>query len=124
MRNTKLTRFIRVTVLIVAIGYGLYSFVGLIRKNRIRDIDREIGAAFKDAQKLPPGHERGQDIVRRLKAINTGYAPPEMKHAVVDYVTAFQDALQATEAGHDVSPASKAMGDSRDRMIAIEKKYN
>jgi hypothetical protein len=121
---TKLRRFVRIAVLIAAAAYGLYSFVGLIHKNHIRDIDRDIGAAFEDAQKLPPGHERGQDIVRRLKAINMDYAPPEMKQAVADYLTAFQQVLEATEAGHDASAAGKAMEDARDRMIVIEKKHN
>jgi hypothetical protein len=120
----KSTRFVPIAFLIAASVFGVYSFASLTRKTHIRAIDRGIGAAFKEAQKLPPGHERGQDILKRLKTIDMGYAPSEMKQAVADYITAFQKLLEATEAGRDSSTESKAMSDAGDRIIAIEKEYN
>ena len=91
-----------------AAAFGLYSYVGQVRQTRVRAIAQGIHAAFENPQKLPPGHERGQDALRRLKAIDTSYAPPEMKQALADYITIFQRSIDDMEAGRDLSADTKA----------------
>ena len=65
-----------------------------------------------EARKLPPGLARGEDFLRRLKAIDTSYLPPEMKQALSDYIEADERGLIAIEAGRDPL-GTKSDGGSR-----------
>ena len=110
-------------ILIVSNVFGISSFIRMVRETHIRGVERDIGAAFKESDKVPPGFGRGEDTLRRLKAIKTGYAPADFKQALSDYIGAYERALITMEAGRDPSAESKPMSDARARMIAIEREY-
>ena len=103
--------------------FSVYSFVDLVREKHVRFIDQDLGAAWTESQKLPPGFARGEDYLRRLKSIKTAYAPAELQQALFDYIAAYERVLIAMEAGRDAPEQSKAMAEARERMLAVERKY-
>lgn len=103
--------------------FAVYGLAHLVRVTHVRSLDQDLGTAWTESQKLPPGFARGEDFLRRLKAINTDHAPPELKQALLDYIAAYEKGLMAMEAGRDAPAESKAMAEARERMIAIEQKY-
>ena len=126
MRSLLRKKSTRLAFLVVSVATGIfsvYSFIGLVRETHVRFVDQDLGAAWKESQKLPPGFARGEDYLRRLKAIKTGYAPPEMKQALFDYIAAYEKALIAMEAGREARAESRAMAEAKDRIVAIEQKY-
>ena len=123
--KTKAGRLAFFTFVMISSGFSVYSFVDLVREKHVRFIDQDLGAALAESQKLPPGFARAEDYLRRLKAIKTAYAPPEMQQALFDYIAAYEKSLIATEAGRGVPPGdSKAMIEAKERLVAAEQKYN
>jgi hypothetical protein len=109
-------------VLIVALlgGYGIFA---MIRQNRVRSFDQQLGAAWHESQKLPPGFGRGEDFLARLKAIDTTSLPADLRQALSDYIAAFQAGVEAFMAGRDDPSSSKKMGEALQRIRALEQKY-
>jgi hypothetical protein len=103
--------------------FCVYSFAHQVRQTHVRFVDEDLGAAWKESRKVPEGFARGEDYLRRLKAIKTRWAPPEMKEALFDYIAAYEKGLIATEAGRDASTEAKAMAQAKDRLVAVEQKY-
>ena len=102
---------------------SIYPCVRMVRGFQVQSVEKDIGAAFKEANKVPPGFGRGEDTLRRLKAIKTGYAPADFKQALSDYIGAYERSLIIMEAGRNPSSESKPMSDARTKMIAIEREY-
>jgi hypothetical protein len=105
---------------------GIFCFVDsahFVRRTHARFVEQDLDAALSESQKLPPGPARAEDYLRRLKAIKTGWAPPEMKQALFDCIAAYERGLIATEAGRDPSAESKAFDEASKRLTAIEQKY-
>jgi hypothetical protein len=121
--NTKPKLIAFFAVLIAANIFGIYEFVRLARETHVHGILKDIGVAFEQSEKLPLGHARAEDVIRRLRAINTAYAPADMKQALQDYTNAFKRLLDATESGRDTAPDSNAMSEARAKMLAIDKHY-
>src|SRR5579859_6297656 len=90
-------------------AYSVYGFVGLVRQTHTRALEREFAAAVKQLEKSPPGVERAQKFVSSLKKIDPGYAPPEVKVALRDYITAFQQSLDALKTGRDAAQFDSAI---------------
>ena len=121
--KSKLGRFALLLFLTLGGVFSVYIFAHLVPETHVQFIGQGLGAAWTESQKLPPGFARGEDFLRRLKAINTDHAPPELKQALSDYIAACEKGLIAMEAGRDAPAESKAMAEARERMIAIERKY-
>ncbi|HEY1769956.1 MAG TPA: hypothetical protein VGG02_06845 [Chthoniobacterales bacterium] len=109
-------------LLVVALwgGYGVFTE---IRQNRVRSFDQQLGAAWREAQKLPPGFGRGEDFLARLKAIDTTSLPADLRQALSDYIAAYQAGVEAFMAGRDDPASSKKMGQALLRIRALEQKY-
>jgi len=104
--------------------YSIYGFVDLVHQSHARAIGRDFGRASEELQKSPPGMERVEVFVKRLKEINPGYAPAEVKQALSDYISATEQGLDAIKAGRDSHQYDAAMADARERLIAGVKKHH
>jgi hypothetical protein len=71
----------------------------------------------KSLEQAPPGITRAEEFVRRLKAIDTGRAPAEVKHALAEYAAAMEQALVALKAGQDTAPFDRRIGERRQSLI-------
>ena len=61
----------------------------------------ENGGATWTERKVPAGLGRAEDLLARLKRIDPGYAPDELKQAIKDYIAALKGAFTALAARHD-----------------------
>lgn len=104
--------------------YSVYGFIGLVRQTHTRALEREVAAAAGQLEKSPPGVERAESFVRALKKIDPGYAPPEVKKALQDYIAALQQSLDALKAGRDTAQFDPAIAEARERLIAAVRKYD
>ena len=53
----------------------IYTLGHLVRQRDTRNIVTQFATAQQALEKVPPGIERAEQFVRRVKAFNTGYAP-------------------------------------------------
>ena len=109
---------------IVLAVYTIHGFIGLVRQTHTRALQREFGAAVTRLEKSPPGIDRAETFVSTLKKIDPGYAPPEVKKALHDYIAAFQQSLDALKAGQDTAPYDPAIAEARNRLITSVRKYD
>ena len=109
---------------IVLAVYSIHGFIGLVRQTHTRALEREFAAAVNRLEKSPPGIERAETFVSTLKKIDPGYAPPDVKTALQDYIAAFQQSLDALKAGRDTAQYDPAIAEARERLIASVRKYD
>jgi hypothetical protein len=117
----------QVVLLVVSVAFAafcVHGFIDMVRQTHTRAVARDWSAAINESQKLPPGLGRAEDLLARLKRIDTGYAPDEFKHAIADYISALQGAFDASKGGRDTTQFDKAMAEARERMVAIAGKYD
>jgi hypothetical protein len=100
------------------------GFIFQVHQTHVRAVARDWSAAIEQSEKLPPGLGRAEDMLSRLKSVDLGYSPDEFKHAIRDYIAAFQNSLDEAKAGRDTSIPDKAMEEARLRMAAVAKKYD
>ena len=118
--NKKLS--VLLLTLLATVG-GIYAIVHGFRLSQVEAVDKGLGAAFTESDKLPPGFGRGEDALRRLKAINTEHAPADLRRAVSDYTSAYERMLISLEAGRDPSAESKPMSEAKARIVEIVHNY-
>ena len=111
-------------VCILFSAYCIHGFVDLVHQTHARAVMREYVAAFKESQKTPPGIERAEFFVKRLKAIDPGYAPADVKDALHDYINAIEQGLDALKAGRDTKPYDDAMANAKERLVECAKKWD
>jgi len=102
--------------------YCIYGFVDLVRQTHTRAVARDFSAAVDELQKSPPGIQRAEVFLKRLKAIDPGYAPAEVKQALHDYISAQEQGLEALKAGRDTKQYDAAVADAKQRLIACVRK--
>lgn len=108
---------------LISSAFAVKSLAELVRQRDTRDISDEFAAAVEQLQKSPPGIERGEVFLRRLHAIDPGYAPTEVKDALRDYISAAKQGLDALKAGRDSKQVDDAMGKAGERLVASIKKW-
>ena len=118
--STKLSLFFLIVLGAIS---GIYPFVHGFRESQVERVIRAAGAAFTEADKVPPGLGRGEETLRRLKAIDSGYAPADLKQALSDYTGAYERMLISLKAGRDPSAESKPMSEAQTSMSEIEQSY-
>ena len=120
----KSARIVFVILSILLCVYSVRGFIDLIRQSHTRWIAQDIFAAVQEMEKSPPGIERGERFLKRVKAIDPGYAPAEVKQALQDYIIATQQGFDALKMGQDLRPSEAAMAEARNRLIACIRKYD
>ena len=101
----------------LVLAYFVYAWVGFIRQTHTRYISHDFVAASDELQKSPPGLERAETFLKRLKAIHTDYAPPAVKQALQDYISSLDQSLVSLKAGQATTPYDSAMADAKRRLI-------
>jgi hypothetical protein len=100
-------------------GYCILDFASMARNNRTQVLLHEINAIMTDVEKLPPGIE----LVRRLKALDPGSAPPECKHALRDYTAALEGSVAAMKAGRNSVQYDAPMANAKQRLADCFRQY-
>jgi hypothetical protein len=121
------SKSVQILVLVASLILGAFSihgFIDLVRQTHTRALEREFAAAVNKLEKSPPGVERAETFVRNLKAISPGYAPPEVKQALQEYVVALEQSLAALKAGQDTTRYDAAIAKAREKLLASVKKYD
>jgi hypothetical protein len=118
--STQIVLFIVSTIGTVFVVFG---FIHMVHQAHAREVAHKWSAALDASEKLPPGVGRAEDLLSRLKAIDMGYAPDEMKQALSAYIVAFQNALDALKAGRGTAAFDKEMERAHANMVAAMQKY-
>jgi hypothetical protein len=116
---------IPVTIItLVMLPFVIWGWIGSIRQSNTWDVEQKWGAAVREMEQSPPGTQRAEKFLARLKAINPGYSPPELQQAIADYISALSNSLEAMKAGRDTAEFDQRMDDAKQKMIAIARKYD
>ena len=99
----------------------LYSFQGwghLREITHTRALDRDLKAALEASRSQPPGIAQLDDLLARIKRIDAGYAPADVKEALAAYSTALEAAINAFRAGQDLTPHDREMEKTQKKLAA------
>jgi len=103
---------------------SIRGFIDMTRQTHTRAVQREFSKAVDELEKSPPGNERAQVFLKRLKAIDPGYASVEVKTALHDYVSSMEKGLDALNSGTNTAAYDAAIADARQRFITAIKKFD
>ena len=108
---------------VVAIVYSFQGWRYLGAMTQTRVIDRELKAA-RDASLLQPvGIAQFEDLLARIKRIEPGDAPDEVKEALAGYITALEAAINAARAGENLTQYDQELEKGQKRLAAAVDKY-
>jgi hypothetical protein len=108
------------------IAYAVYcvqDFAAMARKSHTRQLARELVSIADATNKMEPGIPRAEEFLRRVKAIDPGLAPAEVKQALHDYTAALEGALNAMKASRDASQYDLPMEQAHKRLGELFRKY-
>ena len=111
---------------IAVVSYGVYcvaDFGSMARNSHTQGLLRDMNAIVADQEKLPPGIPRAEEFLRRVKALDPGLAPTEVKQALRDYTAALEGSLEAMKAGRETTHYDAAMADAKQRLADCFQKY-
>jgi hypothetical protein len=103
--------------------YCIVDFGSMARRNHTQALLTEMNAIMADQEKLPPGIPRAEEFLRRVKALDAGLAPTEVKQALRDYTAALEGSLEAMKAGREATKYDTAMADAKQRLADCFRKY-
>lgn len=78
-----------------------------------RKVQREMNHVVADWQKLPPGIERAEELVRRLRRIDASHAPADVQKALQEYVDALDRAVRVLKAGASIQAADREIAEKK-----------
>jgi len=119
-------KLVKLLLGLASVGFSVYcimDFASMARNSHTQQLLREMNAINSNIQKLPPGIPRGEEFLRRLKTLDPGLAPAEVKQALHDYTAAAEDSLQAVKAGRDAAQFETAMAEAKQRLADCFSKY-
>jgi hypothetical protein len=108
---------------IVMCAYWIRGFADMARKSHMEGVIGDLAAAGKAMEKEPPGIQRAESFLAKIKTIRTGYAPEEFKQAFRDYISGFEQSLGALKAGQDTAEIDARIAEAKERMIACYRNY-
>jgi len=123
LMQRKSTRIVLGIVPVVMLPLFIWLWIDFIHQTHARAVAREWSSAIQQAEKLPPGMGRAEDMLSRFRRIDLGYSPADLKQAINDYIAAFQQSIDGAKAGRNTSTPDRAMEEARSRMVAAMKKY-
>ena len=95
----------------------VFGFIDQVHQFHTHSLAKDFAAANEELQKSPPGIERAETFIKRLKAIDTRYAPASVTNALHDYISVMDQSLPDLKAGRDTSQYNAAMADAKRRLI-------
>jgi hypothetical protein len=117
---------VRILAAVAAVCFCLYcvlDFASIARNSATQGVLSDMNAIMNDAQKLPPGIPRAEVLVRRLKALDPGLAPAEVKQALRDYTATLEGSLEAAKAGRETTQFDAPMAEAKQRLADCFRKY-
>ena len=116
---------ILVLILFALIGtLGTQVYVGFVHRAGTRLVEIGFGDALRQLQESPPGPQRVETFVARLKAINTDHAPAEVKQTLQNYIAVVEQLLDALRAGRDITPYDRAIAEATQRLGDSVREYD
>jgi hypothetical protein len=120
----KSTRILVMILSLLIAVLCIQVFVGFVHQACTKRVEVGFGAALHQLQESPPGPQRVKIFVARLKAINTDYAPAEVKQALQDYIVALERSLDALTVGRDIAPYDPAIAEAKQRLVDSVREYD
>lgn len=111
-----------IILMFVVTASTIYSFIDMAHHTHTRGIDAEMKSAVDYSNTLPPGIDRAQALVDRLRKITPGWAPDEVTHALAEYIAALQADIDAFKAGKEVEAYDQALQRAQQKLTAAIKK--
>jgi hypothetical protein len=100
-------------ILLVLLCAGNLAWSLLSLNHSVRKIptalQQQFGAASQELKKSPPGIQRGEVFLQRLKAIPVSGAPMEQQEALKEYISAQEQGLDALKNGGDTKAADQKL---------------
>ena len=99
----------------------VYSFSGWRHLGEItqtRGIDRELKAALEASHSQPAGIAQFEDLLARIKRIDTHRAPDEVKEALANYIKALEADIAAFHAHQSLAPYDIELDKAQKRLAA------
>ena len=95
------------------------SYRGAVQQNGTRAVAALFGHAIYEIQQAPPGIQRVETFLGRLKAIDSKKSPPEVQQALRNYIAAIEPSLQAARTGHSIAPYDHAIAQAKQRLVDV-----
>jgi hypothetical protein len=100
-----------------------YYFIFLSPQARVHRVGRDYLAAIQQLNQSPPGIQRAQTFIQRVRAISAEPAPPEIQQDLRDYADALDRALQDYRNVSDTKADDQKTDDIKAKLVADIKKY-
>jgi hypothetical protein len=100
-----------------------YTFIFLTPQARVRHIAHEYYAAIEQLNQSPPGIQRADEFLRRIKTIDTQHAPLQIQQDFQEYANTLDQALRVLKKGGDASVYDKEFGEEKAKLDVDFKKY-
>ena len=84
-----------------------------------RAVATQFGYAIYQIQQAPPGIERVEAFLGRLRAIDSTRTPPEVQQALHDYIAAIEPSIQAARSGRSIAPYDRAIAQAKQRLVEV-----
>jgi hypothetical protein len=114
-------------MLIAGILILISCFVNLSAKNfrsaESYRVDREMQEIAIQLKDKPAGLERLQEFVRRLEAIKTTFAPPDVKQGLNDYIADVEQSIEATKNNQDAKIFDQKISEQWQKLKSTFVKY-
>jgi hypothetical protein len=104
---------------VLALVYSLQGWGHLREMTHTRALDRDLKAALDASHSQPAGIAQMEDFLVRLKRIDPGQAPADVKQALAEYVAALEAAIKAFRAGENLAPYDREMEKTQKRLAAV-----
>ncbi len=83
---------------LVGLPFLIRGWIYSVRQSNAWHVQQRMNAALQEAERVPLGFERAETYLARLKAIDAGYAPDDLKQALADYTSALEQSIDAAKA--------------------------
>jgi hypothetical protein len=107
----------------VVVAATLVGVRGLVRQQHARQVIRECMAATDALDKSPPGFARGEEFIRRIRAIDTRGAPDDLVAALHEHIDLLERSFQALREGKEHAELDKEVAAAKDRFATKVRKY-
>lgn len=104
-------------------AYCIHDFAHMARGVHARGLLHDMNGIMQQVNKMPPGVARGEEMARRLRALDTWLVPEEIKQALRDYTDALAGSIEAVKAGRDSKQFDTAMAQAKQRLADGFRKY-
>lgn len=112
-----------ILILVVVALSILFGVRGILQQQHARRFIRECAAAEETLEKSPPGFERADAFIQRLRAVDTNGVPADLVKAIHDYADAMDRAMEAVKNGKESKQLDDEMAATKERFLVVMKNY-